>query len=186
MPTRAQLRRAKRLEAECLALQRRAGAAVVQTGADPKPEDPGTVVTGEVIRSYLNRVDGGYKTLDAAANTAFNEAHATKYLPTASAYIVEWWPAFKRWRTFYEEAIDDWVPSGSTYSETRNYHIELADFHRRFKAAMGKDPPPIPGIAEVDPSTSMLGQITTLVKWGLLAYVVVSFGTGFLKGASGK
>lgn len=174
MPTKRQQAKAAELVAMGRALQLQTGAAP-RDGDQPKAEDPGSVVTGEVIRSYLNRVDGGYKTLEKAAQQGFNEAHATKYLPDAAAYMTEWWPALKRWQVFYAEAIDDWLPSGSTYSETRNYHIELLSFGgERFEKAMGKKPPRLPPLATPDPEAGPLGQITTLVKWGVIAYVGVN------------
>lgn len=140
-------------------------------GSIESAEDPGVVVSGDVIKSYLRRVNAGYDALYQQSERApYSEPPKEAEILFTRDYIAQ----LQRWKEFYEGAIDDWIPSGSDYSETRTFHEELIEYKKLFKKVFGITATGIPEI----PTPSAAGDSLTKLAWVGLG-VVALFGVGY-------
>ena len=132
----------------------------------------GLIVSGDTIRSYLRRVNGGYDNL----NSSFYEVlYKTPDSVEKERFIREWIGEFVRWKEFYNDAIDDTLPWGSNYDECEEYHRSLLEFADRFKIIFKAYPSGIPPLSEPYDLSIPSSESVAIYGVGALAVVGVLY-----------
>lgn len=176
---KAQQLKAQQLVKMAMAEQQKAGAAPEGAGY----EDPQT--QGET-KVYMRRLEDGYREVNAAIVDL--ASHRPPKSGDAWTFINNWYVLYAQWEKFYTETIDDWMITTDDATQANDYGERLQRTRNGYEKALGEKPPGAPveqpkqqgGGGGSDDPASTLDQATSLLKWGVVAFVVFKLGSTLL------
>ena len=170
-------------------LQVRAGATGAAMGLAVPPEvKPGyqSGRSAEGTRNYMRRLDDGYREVNGAVVDVMSNRPPKE--GAGWTYINDWLLLYGRWRTFYDETIDDWLITTDDDEQSADFGRRLEKARDGYKKALGEKVPGEPVAAKPVEAEEAgpLDGLTTLLKWGVIAYVGVNVGSAILSRSGGK
>jgi hypothetical protein len=130
------------------------------------------IVGPDSTRAYMQRVDGEYRNFDADV--------MAQVPPLPASFITAWAQTLNSWRKFYADNIDSFTLgwSRAEYDETEKYELTLSAYRKQFTQHTGKapaspDPPKAPDEDPFGGGGSTLGDLATVVKWGVIGYLAI-------------